>query len=737
MSNELYDTYLRYLSEWIPFSRKHFYRLPDHPELACYGTGFDEWGIQTNQKAFAGYAVLADDPNTDEKLCGICRQELLKDALCMLRYTLRTHITGDVPCGDNKHWGHTWLTSVGTERMMHGVDCIWNEMTKEDHALLRKVLISESDWLLEHYPVLAGRVENNRPESNIWNGCIMARTAIYYPDAPNAAQYAEKSLVFLANGLSVDYDAASTDEYDGKRLRDLYKGDNFFRSWALGHHHYMNVGYIVISLSQIAMMHYACKSRGLEAPALLYRHIENIWQLVRLTTFPDGRLFRTGGDNRVRYCYCQDYCVPMWIFMGDVFGDPDCTAWEYQWLEKVKQERDANGDGSFLSARCGGLDEISPLYYTRLEADRACSMSFGVYWHRLIGKACEKPQLPYPASTGDWQDEYHGAILIKSEKRTASWVWRAGELPTGICVPTYSSDLAEWRENLAGSVSGFGAENYSEVVTHTERRFEGGFVTCGIVAACSDEFAAEGQLKEVLTYKNLACAALPDDESMVVLQYARADLRCYLTSLKGIHLNIPNDVFNGFERTYYTVHGATRLRGAQTTETILNMNSDWVNVDDKLSLVNIYGGDLKLYRPDHRQIGIKKDIAVEGNGSGDIGMLYCDELCAPVRHERFACDRGTPLLDNGFVVMAGVRHEKTAAYAKENNVTRLSFGTEKALRGVLVRGADGVRYALLANFDDSFINAHFNAPGTAAAVCIPMIGKSAVLLSEEKGWKAL
>lgn len=741
MQNEVYLGYIECLCKWIPFSRKHVYYLPDHPELACYGTGYDEWGIQTCQKAFSAYAVLAKDPNTDEKLCGMTKEQLLEDAKAMLRYILRTHIVGDIPCNDNIRWGHTWLTSVGTERMMHAVDCVWDDLTQEDHALLRRVLISESDWLLENYPIKAGYLPpDNRPESNIWNGSIMLRTALYYPDAPHVEKYREKALKFLVNGFSQPQDAASEDMYEGKRVCDLYVGPNFFRSFALGHHHYMNVGYIIISISQIAMLHYCYKKRGLKAPEVLYHHLQDAWKMMKYCTFPDGRLYRPGGDNRVRYSYCQDYTVPSWIFMGDAYNDPDCPGWEYQWLQKVKTEMAANGDGSFLSARCGELDEISPLYYTRLEADRACSFSYGAYWHRLIGKDFIVPELPMKAVTGAWHDDYHGATVVRSEKRVASWVWRAGELPTGVCVPTHNSDLAEWRENLSGSIHGLGLVNEQEYVTHLDHEFAGGFVTSGVTAVISNDFAAEGQHKEVLAYKDIAAAALPDDETMVVLQYAKTPMRSYMAHLKGIYLNVPNDIFNGCKRTYYTENGSRVIEGAPGRKEAVKLDSRWVNIDDAMSLVKIYGeGSLTLNRPGKRQIGIKRDrdSSVDGGGSGDIGMLYCDELCAPCYEGRVERDRGSVLLDNAFAVKAGTDHGQTDAWFRKGAPEQIAFEGDKLLRGVVITGADGVRYALVANFDDSLARAAFTLPGCDEKQVLELSGQSAVLLSEKNGWKAL
>ena len=69
--------------------------------------------------------------------------------------------------------------------MMHAVDAIYELMTDRDREMLRKVLISESDWLLKEWPVVANPASeptHNRPESNIWNGALLHRTAMMYPD---------------------------------------------------------------------------------------------------------------------------------------------------------------------------------------------------------------------------------------------------------------------------------------------------------------------------------------------------------------------------------------------------------------------------------------------------------------------------------------------------------------------------------------------------------------------------
>jgi hypothetical protein len=132
---------------------------------------------------------------------------------------------------DGKTWGHSWISVLGLERMMHGVRAIRDHLTDEDLATMQRVLVSEADWLLDHYPVTAGLIQNNHP------------------------------------------------------------------------------------------------------------HADGLWQVVRTCTFPDGRLWRIGGDSRVRYCYCQDYAIPVWMFAQDRFGDRAARVFEERWLDQVEALR--------------------------------------------------------------------------------------------------------------------------------------------------------------------------------------------------------------------------------------------------------------------------------------------------------------------------------------------------------------------------------------------------------------
>ncbi|MCM8769729.1 MAG: hypothetical protein NC911_08720 [Candidatus Omnitrophica bacterium] len=669
-------------------AEKDLYSPPDRPGLLCYGPGYDNWGVQTNQKAMVAYAVLATDPFLNEKRAGFTREEIREKALSLFRFSLASHLEGDFCCSDGRKWGHTWISVLGLERMMPGIETLGNYLSEKDKELLRRVLISEADWLVDSYSVKAGLVKNNWPESNLWNGCFLHRVALLYPDTPRAAAYREKGTEFLVNGISIPADSVSEEIISEKKVKDWFVGANFFESFALDHHGYLNVGYMVICLSQVALLHFSARINGWQTPKALYRHVKELWQLVKTLTFPDGRLFRLGGDTRIRYCYCQDYAIPTWLLAADYLKDKDAPQFEAAWLKVVSAEAATSQDGSFLKTRCHKLKEISPLYYTRLEADRAVCLSLGAYWRRQLNIQEEISVQPLK----QWSDEYHGACFVKGEKRVASFCWKAAQPPQIMCLPVRKSDLAEWRENLAGRVISPARYHYQIAKTHQEILFPGGFLVFGQTQTVAKGFLAEGQFDMPISCGWLAVAALPDDRTLLVIQ---KQISCHyglLFSVQGLLLNIPNDVFNRFQRTYYTACGLRKIVGGPGKRKLLRLNSPWVNVDNTLGVSLVYGASsLFVYQPGRRQAGLllgQFEAQVIETG------LAVDEICSPCHLQPHLVETGEELYDIGAVVQTGVSWKQTAQVSR--NCTYLS-GLPAEVKNLKTVGADGNFYLLLVN----------------------------------------
>ena len=686
------------LWRWAPFTEQYWWQSPDRPGIGCFGTGFNNWGVQTNHKYLGAMAVLASDDAPCDRH-GYSQEQALERAMAALRYTLGTHLTGNFDRTDGTRWGHTWITGLGIERMMHGVERIQSYLSDEDRAALDFVIADEADWLCTDYHrsaeqgVHAGlwaKDGGNDPESNIWNGAICARAALRCPDHRHVDQWMERAHLFFVNGISVPADAEDDAVLAGRKVSDWHLGANFFPNYALDHHMYLNVGYMVICLSNIAMLHYAFAERGKEAPETLYHHAADLWALVRRLFFTDGRLLRMGGDSRIRYCYCQDYVVPTLVFAADCWGDPHALDLLRSAVELARREQSFSGDGRFLCSRLDEMVRKSPLYFCRIEADRSVALSQAVAW--LSGRTVEiAPDGPdYEASVGGgWAEPEHGAVFHRSATRFASWSWHACENPQGLCLPPSDGDLAEWQENLSGRVHGLGPDIKRWLREHSQWTFEGGFLTVGAFIDRTAPGIAEGWGEQELARHQVAFAALPDGHTCVRLEHAETPPhRVYLGGWEGVKLEIPNDVFNGRTRRYRTAAGEVEIEGHLGDAKVTDFASRWVSIDDAIGLVGIYGAEAwTLLQRGHRI------------GGHAVGNLLTDTLC--YQFSRDACDitGGRVVLDNGCVVLSSV--DAAACEAAAGNARQTAIdgpAGAAACRAVVLRGQDGDTYLMAAHF---------------------------------------
>ena len=694
MNKQVFQGYADLLRDWIVFSQKHLYRCPENKSLIVYGAGeHGHWGVHTQQKAFSAFAIAATLPEIDFSNTPITKEEVLDEALGMLRYTLRTHKSGDSLCTDGQQWGYNWIYALGIERMYHAIEALDAYLTEEDRALIRTVLIAESEFVLNEYTVEAGLVENNKPESNIWNGAILYRTAHLYPDLVDVEKYKEKARVFFANGMSIESDEFSDEIVSGVRIRDVFVGANMFDSRACNHHRYMNVGYMNICLSNVAMLHFFFKGQGVPCEDIVYRHLSEMWELIRTMTFEDGRLLRIGGDSRIRYSYCQDYALPAWCLAEDYLNE-DCSCLLDGWLGILRTETAANGDGSFLSNRCGGFECRTPVYYTRLESDRANTISMLLYWYSRFGFEGKKE----PHLLHSWTDEYHGAGFSSSGNRYASFVWRSAERPQALLVPKDDSSLAEWRYNLAGMVKGIGRLQLPRIKEHSVKLFDGGFLTVGRCDSFTSEFLAEGQEDETTAERRIAFAALPDEKTVLEIQYIKTPNRVFLTEITGTYWSIPNDIFNKRQRYLSYETGEGYYSGGNYARRFEMIPiGHYVTVDHKIGLAS--KDPLTLVRRGERQVNVRKK---------DITSLYCEEICSHFSMEPRWYDRGTEIVDTAFAMTLGDESD-TKKLSEE-----LFYPALDGFRTVGVRRADGESFLLVVNFGDGDSTFRANTIGCEA-----------------------
>ncbi len=707
------------LELWATWAERHVHPHHSEPVLSGYGPGYLHWGVQSNWNYLAAMATLAATPGVRDG------ERWRRRSLGALRLALATHVTGDRTCGDGRQWGDTWISMLGIERAMHGVVHLEEAMEDTDRDALRRVLVAEANWLLREGSrgrfsgVVAGKWASdgrNNPESNIWSGTLLWRVACSYPDEPNASAWRDLAHDYLINGVSIERDAEYDTRVAGRAISDRYQGANFFPNYALDHHGYLNVGYMAICASNAAILHFDAKRARSARPESLDHHQRDLWNVLKRMVFADGRLARIGGDSRVRYAYCQEYLLPALLYAADRFGDGHALELAERQLALVRCEADANGDGSFYGTRLASLREGNPHYFTRLESDRAIVLAMLINYLPLVDVPSPAP-LPFEeAVAGDWFEQEHGAVMTRSPRRFASFSWRARELGQGLCLPSKDSSLAEWSRNLCPVIRFLGDTDrtgtaHRRLLHSTVTPVAGGFVTFGEIMEGVDVGIDEGARCTDQAITQLAFAALPDDRTCVVLQrvVCATDRTGYVAEVKGLHLNIPNDLFNDGVRTVSSAEGDTDLHGHIAVDELLQVPGQWGCIDGVLGVMLIRGDD-----------GLCIDRSAAPRG-GPYRSLRVDELCSGVHRGVRRVGPGEILVDLCCAILAGANTVETSAL----EAATVAWDSQ-GVRAVRVRGADGLRYLVAANFSSEAAQISLEAH----AVTVP--AQSALMQATER-----
>ncbi len=665
---------LNMLEKWAE-NLEPYLRDAEESGVRYYGTGESmHWAVQSNMNVMAALAVLGKETGNEK---------WLNTALSLFRYAMRTHVTGDMAATNELQWGCHWISVLGAERMTHGVNALWDYMTGDDRERYRKFRVKESEWLRTEYPVMAdisGKSGKNRPESNIWNGGFLLRTALDYPDEEHAEEYLDKGTAFLLNGISVPSDAENPAVYRGKPVSQWFAGANFTGEYSLDHHGYMNVGYSIICLSNLAMLHFNFREKNQPVPECLYHHVADLWKMLRNFFFGDGRLLRIGGDSRIRYTYCQAYTLPALLFIADVLKDPEAMLLAENYVRLMKLEQDDNASGFFYETRLKDLNAKSYFYYCRLESDPAAVLSQAISWME---------QFPFPAAAESiafepaWHCKYHDASMIRTADTIRSFTLRGAQGPIALCVPADRSDLAEWQGNLLFAPE-WNVEQPEPVFCNSQTGKD--FFTAVSETIWKDA-VPYGEAEDAcsLLRSQSAVAALPDGRSMVVLERVRVLKENTILSFRSINYLVPNDVYNHHRRKYSGTDFSCETSGRRSEwrKETLDSHSRTLRVDDAVSLSLLYGADsLKIRREDCSIITVRY--------VSRLPSLYTEAICGDALTSPRRFRKGETLADTGVIVSTSADISGTAMKDTGENI-----------RAVTVRDSAGVPYLFAANFGDT------------------------------------
>ena len=266
-----------------------------------------------------------------------------------------------------------------------------------------------------------------------------------------------------------------------------------------------------------------------------------------------------------------------------------------------------------------------------------------------------------------------------------------------ITIGAIESTLAEWQQNMTGQTRSFGAMNADVILEHHEHTFDGGFLTYGKSASESKRFYCEGYRYDTPAVKTIAYALLPDDTTAISVQRAISPNRIYEHSYASIMLRIPNDVYNGNERSYYAEDSDFSLRGGRFAEKKNISAGNYVNIENKMGIASL--DSLTVKAPEKRQIDIIVGETQDSSREG-YGTLYCNDIVAQYSDTAKWFNPGDEVYRCAFAVNIGDR-DKTEKMAE----TLKPYITDnESLYGVSVMGDDGNEYLLILNIGKESIS---------------------------------
>jgi hypothetical protein len=182
---------------------------------------------------------------------------------------------------------------------------------------------------------------------------------------------------------------------------------------------------------------------------------------------------------------------------------------------------------------------------------------------------------------------------------------------------------------------------------------------------------------------HLAFAALPDDRTVLAIEVARVGSRpAVVRSATALHLNLPNDCFNGSRRRLATARGEFDLAAGEE-EAVVALGSRWAQLAPGLACVGLTGGaNLSIDRSRQRRGGAFRSLHVEEIGWG---AWYGTSRIQP----------GEDLFDASWLVRCGSAAVETAALAAGNADAAIPAGADA--RAVRVALPAGRRFVLALN----------------------------------------
>lgn len=644
-------------------------RLPDYLENNWFdlgeGRGYfgdgtsGENGIRTNTNVVFSLAVLLKNADT----CGLnadVRTVWRARLADLVRYLVSSHVHGTGNCADGGKWGLSWQSSWWATKLALGADVAGDALDTSEVEAARRIISLEASRHLERL-IPTGLAQDTKAEENAWDAESLAAAISLSSPGEDVGRWRQRLVEFSVNTFSRPSDQYSHATVDGVAIRDVLKSCNIHNDGSLENHGAAHFCYVASPLLSKAFCAYALQRKGKPVPIALNWNVDHVWGFAE-PTFLKNRFAYIGGQDWARYTYGEYFILPALLYLASIGRSKKTIEIFNQRLHLLHFEAKTSDDGSFFGGRFTKGNYQGQFAKYETDCFSCVALALDMMSHFSFD---DSPVQPEP----DKIHISHESLTCYARQGEGffsfSWQTLESHLPNITFVPLADDSLAEWHAgNLIGSIwmprttmRWVGVKSFDR--SDKGLRIEGEHV----LRAVDGTDLARHYLSVELNGGVL---------SVVSRFVAASKLRA--VHLTGIDWHIPNDLFNGHKRHYFSegpdgaivsltsiarnpapfpakIGPIARLKRKLRLDGQMHAfgASRWLNIDDQIGI---------FHRGTDRFV-----LSQFGHKIAPWNSLNIERVQTPASGWRFNVVSGTVLLDSEFTLHLG-SHKETRDLAK-------------------------------------------------------------------------
>jgi len=680
--------------------------------------GNNEQGVRPNADLSMICAFLVKYGKDKVTLpAGVTWNDLETMAMKSLVFAYSTHKANKLKvCSGNNYWGsvsnsdHAWESSLWAMSVAYSAFFQWDKLSDTQKNHIYQLLKAECNYELQR-SIPTGFNGDTKAEENGWEADILAATLGLFPNDALAPQWFQRLREFAINSYSHINDATDATvidpDYDGKTVKDLYKGKNLYDDYTLQNHNYFHTSYQNVVIQELGEAALALKlfQQGLygeekwKTNALMHNNDKVMQEVLYWLALADGELAMPNGNDWSLFLYDQ---ITSYSTNACFLRDPHALMLENLAYKMIKARQTTTDDGSWL-----------------LRADVG-ARRMGVEAHRVMMTWLMHEVLPTSNLTPTAWDDFNrtfaqakhfasqNIVRAATDSRFTTFSWSTGLNSYTGYIAANSVDknkiIVPYRANNTGNFLGW-YEVSGKATNATP-------VVSGIYQLKDNAWAMNGELQtNDATLNNRFAIYSTPGNAVIYIDYVRANQNATITKEKGGLMAISVDELTKTRRTLRTANGAKQLDGS----TLSTLSGSWLNIDDAVGIVTT--GDKQF------AFGEKAN-----NNSVNTAKLY-----ALYKAQNRAVKTGDVVDRRQVVYYSNITADETAAMADR----LVQLDTAEGWNGAIATDPDQTAYLLLANFASdqpcelSKVTTVLGAPVFSVLTDISDSGAKAVFAVEE------